>query len=123
MFEHMLTKHGVKGTVIQETARLNRLTFTHDPRDDDFAGKILCDADLEVLARNSGAYQRYREAIRQDFSKINDADFAVGREKFLRGMLAQNPIFTTHTGRRRWERPARRNLMSELYPRGSKVAD
>ncbi len=121
--ERVLPELGVPGPEILEAARLIRLTFTHDPHDDDFAGKILCDADLEVLARNSGAYQRYREAVRQDFSKISDTDFTVGREKFLRGMLAQNPIFTTHTGRRRWERPARRNLMSELYPRGSKAAD
>ena len=118
--ERVLPELGVPGPEILEAARLIRLTFTHDPHEDDFAGKVLCDADLEVLARNTGAYQRYRDGIRKDFSKVNDADFATGREKFLRRTLARNPIFNTATGRRRWERQARRNLMAELYPRGGK---
>src|SRR5690625_230797 len=121
--ERVLPELGVPGPEILETARLIRLTFTHDPYDEDAGGQVLCDADLEVLARNSGGYQRYREGIRQDFSKVSDEDFASGREKFLRRMLARNPIFNTATGRRRWERPARRNLMSELYPRGGKSQD
>src|SRR5699024_8333314 len=121
--ERVLPELGVPGPEILETARLIRLTFTHDPYEEDHGGKVLCDADLEVLARNSGAYQRYLQAIRQDFQKVTDEDFAVGREKFLRRMLARNPIFNTAIGRRRWERPARRNLMSELYPRRSKVQD
>ncbi|WP_022871541.1 DUF4031 domain-containing protein [Yaniella halotolerans] len=118
--ERVLPELGVPGPEILETGRLIRLTFTHDPIEEDFGGKVLIDADLEVLARSSGAYQRYREGVRQDFQKVNDEDFVVGREKFIRGMLAQNPIFNTHTGRKRWERSARRNLMSELYPRRGK---
>ncbi|GAA2044676.1 hypothetical protein GCM10009720_26990 [Yaniella flava] len=121
--ERVLPELGVPGPEILETARLIRLTFTHDPHDDDHGGKVLSDADLEVLARNPGGYQRYREGVRQDFGKVDDADFVAGRERFLRGMLAQNPIFNTQTGRKRWERPARRNLMSELYPRGGKAQD
>ena len=121
--ERVLPELGVPGPEILETARLIRLTFTHDPHEDDDGGKVLCDADLEVLSRNSGGYQRYREGIRKDFVKVSDKDFAIGREKFLRRMLARNPIFNTGTGRRRWERPARRNLMSELYPRRGKSRD
>lgn len=118
--ERVLPELGVPGPEILETARLIRLTFTHDPHDDDYGGKVLCDADLEVLSRNSGAYQRYRDGIRKDFIKVSDETFERGREKFLRGMLARNPIFNTDTARRRWEPSARRNLMAELYPRRSK---
>lgn len=118
--ERVLPELGVPGPEILETARLIRLTFTHDPHDDDDGGRVLCDADLEVLARNTGAYQRYREGIRKDFQKVPDAEFETGREKFLRRMLARNPIFHTDIGVRRWERAARRNLMAELYPRGGK---
>lgn len=119
--ERVLPELGVPGPEILEAVRLIRLTFTHDPHEDDPGGKVLCDADLEVLARNSGAYQRYREGIRKDFDKVSDEDFDSGREKFLRRMLARNPIFNTATGRKRWERPARRNLMAELYPRRGKA--
>ena len=119
--ERVLPELGVPGPEILETVRLIRLTFTHDPHEDDPGGKVLCDADLEVLARNSGAYQRYRDGIRKDFEKVSDEDFDTGREKFLRRMLARNPIFNTATGRKRWERPARRNLMAELYPRRGKA--
>lgn len=121
--ERVLPELGVPGPEILEAARLIRLTFTHDPNNEDFGGKVLCDADLEVLARNNTAYQRYRDGVRQDFSKVTDEDFVTGRKKFLRGMLAQNPIFNTQTGRKRWEWPARRNLMSELYPRKGKSKD
>lgn len=121
--ERVLPELGVPGPEILETGRLIRLTFTHDPHDEDFGGKVLCDADLEVLARNNTAYQRYRDGVREDFRKVNNEDFQTGRTKFLRAMLAQNPIFNTPTGQKRWERPARRNLMSELYPRGSKSKD
>lgn len=121
--ERVLPELGVPGPEILETARLIRLTFTHDPIEEDPGGKVLCDADLEVLARNSGAYQRYREGVRKDHQKVADDDFAAGRERFLRGMLAQNPIFNTPTGIRRWERAARRNLMAELYPRGGRNPD
>lgn len=123
MAERVLPELGVPGPEILETGRLIRLTFTHDPYDEDFGGKVLCDADLEVLARNNTAYQRYRDGVRQDFKKVSDEDFQAGRTKFLRSMLAQNPIFNTHTGRKRWERPARRNLMAELYPRRGKHKD
>ncbi len=121
--ERVLPELGVPGPEIIEAARLIRLTFTHDPHEEDYGGKVLCDADLEVLSRSSSAYQRYREGIRQDFIKVSDEDFAAGREKFLRRMLARNPIFNTDTGIRRWERTARRNLMSELYPRRGKAHD
>ena len=121
--ERVLPELGVPGPEILETARLIRLTFTHDPHEEDYGGKVLCDADLEVLSRNSGAYQRYQEGIRKDFIRVSDEVFATGREKFLRRMLARNPIFNTPTARRRWERSARRNLMSELYPRRGKSQD
>lgn len=115
--ERILPELGVPGPEILETARLIRLTFTHDPREDDFGGKILCDADLEVLARNPGAYQRYKDAVRKDYAKVSDEDFAAGREKVLRGILAKIPIFNTPTGRKKWDRQARKNLIAELYPR------
>lgn len=115
MAERMLPELGVRGPEILETSRLVRLTFTHDPFHHDDAGKVMCDADLEVLGRNPGAYKRYREAVRQDFADVSDKDFAAGREKVLRAFLAQNPIYNTKTAQKRWERQARKNIISELY--------
>ncbi|WHS27250.1 DUF4031 domain-containing protein [Auritidibacter ignavus] len=115
--ERVLPTLGVPGPEILEVSRLVRLTFTHDPHNDDAAGRILCDADLEVLGRNPGPYQRYQQAVRRDFAKVSDDDFTTGREKVLRGILARNPIFNTPTAIKRWERQARKNLIAEIYPR------
>lgn len=115
--ERLLDELGVPGPEIAEAARLVRMTTTHDPTSDDVAGAVLSDADLEVLSRNRQAYARYLAAVRRDFAHVSDADFAAGRERVVRSLLAQNPIFRTATGRRLWERDARRNLMSEVYPR------
>lgn len=116
--ERTLPELGLPAAEIIETARLVRLTFTHDPFEDDLGGRVLCDADLEVLGRNPGAYARYRDAVRQDFAHVPDDQFFAGREKVLRSLLAQNPIFNTRTGIKRWERQARKNLIAELYPSG-----
>ncbi|MGO1183980.1 MAG: DUF4031 domain-containing protein [Micrococcaceae bacterium] len=116
--ERTLPELGLPAAELIETARLVRLTFTHDPHEDDPGGQVLCDADLEVLGRNPGAYGRYRDAVRQDFAHIPDDQFFAGREKVLRSLLAQNPIFNTRTGIKRWERQARKNLIAELYPSG-----
>lgn len=121
--ERVLPELGLPGPEILETTRLIRLTFTHDPFPEDKAGQVLCDADLEVLGRNPGAYARYRSEVRQDFAQVSDEQFFGGREKVLRSLLAQNPIFNTRTAVKRWERQARKNLIAELYPSGPAKSD
>ena len=45
-----LTDAGCQTQIVDEVARLVRLTATHQVAADDLAGQVLCDADLGILA-------------------------------------------------------------------------
>ncbi|MGO2533263.1 DUF4031 domain-containing protein [Arthrobacter rhombi] len=112
--EQLLPASGVPNAEIDEVARLVRVTTSHRPAEHDAAGRLLCDADLEVLARPEPAYRRYVAAVRRDYSMVSDVDFARGRSAVLRSLLATEPLFGTSSGRFLWEGPARSNLLAEL---------
>ena len=110
----LLAEAGIPEPEIREVQRLVLLTIGHNPAAGDAAGQVLCDADLAVLAREPAAYARYLSDVRREYGHLADADFAAGRRRVVRGLLALDPIFSTAAGRERWEGPARRNLASEL---------
>lgn len=101
-----------------EVARLVRLTVHHRPAGDDLAGRVLCDADLAVLAAPPERYAAYVDGVRQEYAHVPDDAFAAGRTAVLRDLLA-GPLFHTPRGRERWERQARANVEAEL----SRLAD
>lgn len=114
--ESTLDGLGVPDAEIEQTARLVRMTATHDPDPADRAAAVLSDADLEVLGRGRGDYARYLAAVRADFAHVPDADFAAGRAAVVQSLLDLRPLYRTATGSRLWERSARRNLTAELHP-------
>ena len=105
----------VTGTgTAEEVARLVRLTATHEPAEDDAAGRALCDADLGVLGGDAEEYGAYTEQVRAEYAHVPEADFRRGRAEILRRLLERPRIFHTATGRRLWEVPARANLAREI---------
>lgn len=105
---------GVPPRVVEEVVRLVVLTKTHKPEPGDSAGALLCDADLEVLARTPAAYHRYAAAVRLEYAHVPDADFARGRARILRGLLEGGSLYSSSRGRELWEEPARANIEAEL---------
>lgn len=99
---------------VSETARLVRVTETHDPLPDDRNGAVLVDADLQILAQDPARYTQYTEAVRQDYQHVAEADFRHGRAQVLQRLLERPALFRTATGRARWEQQARVNLRAEL---------
>ncbi|WP_120003864.1 DUF4031 domain-containing protein [Nesterenkonia muleiensis] len=100
--------------VVTEAARLVRLTASHAPEENDVAGAVLVDADLEVLGREPAAYQRYVAQVRADYARVTDEQFRIGRAQVLRRLLETPRLFRTGTGYRLWEARARQNLEHEL---------
>lgn len=100
--------------LVAEVARLVRLTAAHNPAAGDPNGAVLCDADLAILAAEAPAYERYRTSIRAEYAHVPDAEFRAGRAAVLRDLLALPTLFSTATGRARWEDAARANLAAEL---------
>lgn len=99
---------------IGEVVRLITLTATHDPRDGDRNGAVLCDADLAVLAGNEAAYRRYTDAVREEYAHLDDTAFRAGRAAVLRSLVDRPALFRTEHGRRHWEQAARANVAAEL---------
>lgn len=112
--ETELSRLGVRAGLVDEVARLVRLTVTHDPAAGDHNGEVLSDADLSALAVGPEAYRRNTAAIRSEYAHIDDAVFAKGRLQVLAALLEAPAVFRTEVGRRRWEAPARQNMLAEM---------
>jgi predicted metal-dependent HD superfamily phosphohydrolase len=97
-----------------EVARLVRLTATHRPTTDDYAGQVLCDADLGILAADPERYASYTAGVRREHAHVPDPDFAAGRLAVLRDLLAKPTLFHTRLARDRWETRARANVEREI---------
>ena len=109
-----LTALALPAGLVAETARLVRLTATHDPLPGDSNGETLCDADLAILAAAPAAYGRYAEAVRAEYAHVPDDAFRAGRAAVLDNLLARPELFRTSAGRERWEAAARANVEAEL---------
>ncbi len=112
--EDRLAVAGLPGPVIDDVARLVRLTSTHSPEPGDHAGALLCDADLSILGAEPEAYARYLAAVREDYAHVSDADFAAGRASVVRQLLALDPLFHSERAKSLWLDAARRNLEAGL---------
>jgi predicted metal-dependent HD superfamily phosphohydrolase len=104
----------VEAPVLEEVARLVRLTETHRPEDGDANGCALSDADLAILAAGPERYHEYRAAIRDEYGHLSDEDFRNGRLQVLRHLLDKETLFHTAYAREAWEAVARANLEAEM---------
>ena len=97
-----------------EVARLVRLTETHRPAPDDVEGRVLCDADLAILAAAPERYDEYAADVRREYAHVSDDDFRAGRAAVLRDLVDREHLFHTAYARRHWEAAARANVAREL---------
>jgi predicted metal-dependent HD superfamily phosphohydrolase len=109
-----LTAVDARRDLVDEVARLVRLTATHLPRKDDRAGQVLCDADLAILAADAGRYREYVAGVRAEYSHVPDEDFRAGRAAVLRDLIAKPTLFHTRFALQHWENAARANVRREL---------
>jgi predicted metal-dependent HD superfamily phosphohydrolase len=112
--EHELSALGVAPQLVEEVARLVRMTVTHDPAPGDRNGEALSDADLSTLALPADRYRHNTEAIRAEYAHVPDEPFRKGRRQVLLVLLEGPAVFRTAAGRRRWEAAARQNMVAEL---------
>lgn len=103
--------------LVDEVARLVRLTATHRPTADDGAGKVLCDADLGILAEDDARYREYARGVREEYADVPVDVFRAGRADILSKLLDAPTLFQTSFAIQHWEERARRNLAQELTGR------
>lgn len=112
--EQDLSRLGLAPQLVDEVARLVRLTITHDPAPGDHNGEVLSDADLAALAVSREHYERNTAAIRAEYQHVPDDVFRRGRVQVLVALLGGPGVFRTEYARREWEPLAQGNLRAEL---------
>lgn len=104
---------GESPSVRAEIARLIRLTAGHQVEPGDRLGAILVSIDLSILGAAPPEYDRYAQAIREEYAQVPDTLYRAGRAAILRRFL-QRAIFPDPGFAARLEAPARANIEREL---------
>lgn len=112
--ERVLPEAGVPAALTTETARLVRLTTTHEAAEGDRNGAVLCDADLAVLGGTPAAYAAYAAAVREEYAFVPDDAFREGRAAVLQQLLDLPRLYRTPAAQSAYAVAARSNLLSEL---------
>ncbi len=113
--ERSLAELELDASLIARVARLIMFTADHSAAPDgDTAAALLLDADLAVLGRDPDGYAAYAAAIREEYAAVPEPEFRAGRRAVLQRLSARDPLYRTESGRRLWQRAARRNLTAEI---------
>ena len=112
--EEDLSGLGLEPQLIDEVARLVRMTITHDPAPGDHDGEVLSDADLASLAVPRERYALDAAAIRAEYAHIPDEAFRKGRLQVLVGLLEGQGVFRTEQAHQQREGAAQGDLRAEL---------
>jgi len=75
---------------------------------------ILLDADLAILGAEEKRYGRYAQAIRQEYSWVDDNAYRTGRARVLESFLKRERIYRTQRMFEAGEQAARENMRREL---------
>lgn len=74
----------------------------------------LLDMDLSILGTPWPQYERYAQAVRQEYAHVSDIDYRVGRIAVLKKLLTHPKIYLTQYYYKRLERQARENMAREI---------
>jgi predicted metal-dependent HD superfamily phosphohydrolase len=109
-----LTRAGLQEVHVARVESLVLATLTHSAPPDDLTAWVLLDADLAILGADPHAYDRYRLAVREEYTAFDEPAWRAGRAAVMSGLLERDPLYCTHAARRRWETTAKANIAREL---------
>jgi predicted metal-dependent HD superfamily phosphohydrolase len=111
-----LSTLGLPTVKIDRIAQLIRMTQTHQANSDDRDAQVLLDCDLSILGTMPEEYDRYADAIRQEYAWVSDEEYRVGRSRVLQAFLDRDRLYQLPDFRSQ-ESQARQNLTRELQMR------
>jgi predicted metal-dependent HD superfamily phosphohydrolase len=114
-----LGKLGMGQQTIDNVQRLILLTKTHRATRHDIDSAVLLDSDLAILGAPAEEYRAYAEAIRREYSWVEETAYRAGRSRVLRGFLARERIYHNPDAFQALEASARRNVEAELRALGA----
>ena len=74
----------------------------------------LLDMDLSILGTPWPQYERYAQAVRQEYAHVSDIDYRVGRIAILKKLLTHPKMYLTQYYYKRLEQQARENMAREI---------
>lgn len=100
--------------MVDEVARLVRVTEHHRPWPSDSAAQRVSDADLAIFGARA---ERYRESVadlRRENAGVPDDQWRLIRLWHLRGLQRRGVIYATPRARALWQARAEANIAAEL---------
>lgn len=99
--------------------KLIMMTATHqiDDKDEntlDSDAAFLLDMDLSILGTDWASYERYAQAVRQEYAHVAANDYRRGRINVLKGLLDHDRLYLTEDYYQRFEHVARQNIEREI---------
>lgn len=112
--QQLLARAAVDASTVRAVATMIRKTRDHENPDGDEDTQVLLDADLAILGAPAQEYDRYAQAIRQEYSWVPQTQYRAGRRQVLQRFLDRRRIHGTEPMFRARESQARDNLTREL---------
>ena len=113
-----LTTAGVGSAIVSRVHAMIIATKTHVAETQD--QKLLLDIDLGILGASPAAFERYDQAIREEYSWVPLEQYRSARVVVLKSFLDRSAIYQTQTFADRLERQARDNLSVKINELESK---
>jgi predicted metal-dependent HD superfamily phosphohydrolase len=108
-------------TTVESVQNFILNTKNHQAPPSDIDSQILLDADLAILGSPELEYKAYSQAIRQEYSWVNEQSYIVGRKHFLSNFLQRKKIYLTKQMFLSLEANARRNMQNEILDLSSGI--
>ncbi len=108
-----LSTLGLSTMKTDRIAQLIRMTKTHQANSADRDAQVLLDCDLSILGAVPEDYDRYADAIRQEYAWVTDEDYRMGRSRVLQAFLDRDRLYAL-TDFQAEDVQARQNLTREL---------
>jgi predicted metal-dependent HD superfamily phosphohydrolase len=112
--EEMLGQLSVPREMIAASKQMILATKQHELLLNSADLKLFLDFDLAILGTSAEVYQRYRQAIRKEYSWVPYFLYRKGRKKVLESFLKRERLYFSDAMNARYEAQARRNIEAEL---------
>ncbi len=99
----------VAGTLLSTVERLILIT-RHDQPPTSIDEQIIVDVDLAILGQPPDAYQRYEQAIREEYAWVPEDNYRAARKGILQAFLTRSRLYHTDTFHERYTAAAQRNV-------------
>lgn len=112
--ETSLKKMGVSADRIDAIAGMILATKNHLQKTDDPETQLFLDLDFCIVGYPVEQYERYVQAIRQEYSSVPEFLFLRGRKKFLEAAVRATQLFHTAVFENEFGKQAKVNVRHEL---------